>query len=156
MTKWARMRRRKERKRMEQKSTNSVSEGNKIKPTEPEKIPDKIKYSEKTQKLEIPKTSKSNPILSQIPRYVYLGAFFALLSGVFFPMVTPGTEASAKYVIGGIVTLFIGLAGCILLFKATSSYNKRGIFLIVGFVLLAISLVLIFLMQYLFREEFNV
>ena len=87
MTKWARMRRRKEKRRVEQEPTDSVSEVNEIKPTEQKKIPDKIKHSQKTQKLETTQTSKSNPILAQIPRYVYLVAIFALLSGVFFPLI---------------------------------------------------------------------
>ena len=83
MTKWARMRKRKERRRAEQASKNSPSKINEAKPTEPEKISDKTNYSQETQKLETPKTS--NSILSQIPRYVYLIAIFVLLSGVFFP-----------------------------------------------------------------------
>ena len=37
MTKWARMRRRKERRRAEQEPTNSVSEATEIKPTEQKK-----------------------------------------------------------------------------------------------------------------------
>ena len=154
MTKWARMRRRKERRKAEQESTNSVSEGNKIKPTEPEKIPDKIKHSQKTQKLEIPKDSKSNSILSQIPRYVYLVAIFALVSGVFFPLITTGADAAYNFVIGGAATLFLGLAGGILLFKGATSDRNQGILLAVGFVLIAISLALIFLIQDWWKLEF--
>ena len=44
MTKWARMRRRKERRRTEQEPTNSVSEVNETKPTEQEKIPEKTDF----------------------------------------------------------------------------------------------------------------
>ena len=154
MTKWARMRRRKERRKAEQESTNSVSEGNKIKPTEPEKIPDKIKHSQKTQKLEIPKDSKSNSILSQIPRYVYLVAIFALVSGIFYPLITPGADVAFDFVIGGTVMLFVGLAGGILLFKAATSDNRRGIFMVAGFVLLAISLLLITQVQGWWQKAF--
>ena len=137
MTKWARMRKRKERGRVKQEPTNSVSEGNETKPTE----------QEKTQKLEIPKTSKSNPILSQIPRYVYLVAIFVLLSGVFFPLITIGADEAYNFVIGGAAILFLGLAGGILLFKGATSDGSRGVLLTVGFILIAISIALIFLVQ---------
>ena len=154
MTKWARMRRRKERRRAEQEPTDSVSEVNEIKPTEQKKIPEKIKHSQKTQKLEIPRTSKSNPILAQIPRYVYLVAIFALLSGVFFPLITTGADAAVSFVIGGAAILFLGLAGGILIFKATTSNKRQGLLLAVGFVLIAISLALIFLIQDWWKLEF--
>ena len=145
MTKWARMRKRKERGRVKQEPTNSVSEGNETKPTE----------QEKTQKLEIPKTSKSNPILSQIPRYVYLVAIFVLLSGVFFPLITTGLVGdSYSFVIGGAVILFLGLAGGILIFKATTSNKSQNILLAAGFALIAISLALIFLIQDWWKEVF--
>ena len=152
MTKWARMRRRKQR-RMEQEA-NSVSEGNEINAPEPEKIPDKIKHSQKTQKLETPQTSKSNPILTQIPRYVYLVAIFTLLSGVFFPLITTGADAAYSFVIGGAAILFLGLAGGILIFKATTSNKRQGLLLAVGFALIAISLALIFLIQDWWKLEF--
>ena len=86
--------------------------------------------------------SKPNTILAQIPRYVYLIAIFALLAGVFFPMITPGVPFD--YIIMGTLTLFLGLAGGILLFKATTSDNRRGILTTIGFALVAISLALIF------------
>ena len=152
MTKWARMRRRKQR-RMEQEA-NSVSEGNEINAPEPEKIPDKIKHSQKTQKLEIPKDSKSNSILSQIPRYVYLVAIFALVSGVFFPLITTGADNAYNFVIGGAATLFLGLTGGILIFKAITSNKIRGLLLSIGFIFIAISLALIFLIQDWWKLEF--
>ena len=152
MTKWARMRKRKERRRAEQASKNSPSKINEAKPTEPEKISDKTNYSQETQKLETPKTS--NSILSQIPRYVYLIAIFVLLSGVFFPLITTGADAAYNFVIGGAATLFLGLAGGILLFKGATSDRNQGILLAVGFVLIAISIALIFLVQEWWKLEF--
>ena len=154
MTKWARMRRRKERIKAEEASKNSVSEEKEVKLAEPEKISDDVRRSQKIQKLETPKTSKTNPILSQIPRYVYLLAIFALLSGVFFPMTTPGVEAASSFVVGGIVTLFLGLAGGILLFKAIKSDKNQGIFIAIGFVLIAVSLALIFQIQDWWQAKF--
>ena len=152
MTKWARMRKRKERRRAEQASKNSPSKINEAKPTEPEKISDKTNYSQETQKLETPKTS--NSILSQIPRYVYLIAIFVLLSGVFFPLITTVADDAFSFVIGGTAILFLGLAGGILLFKATTSDKKRGILFAIGFALIAMSLALIFMIQEWWKLEF--
>ena len=152
MTKWARMRKRKERRRAEQASKNSPSKINEAKPTEPEKISDKTNYSQETQKLETPKTS--NSILSQIPRYVYLIAIFVLLSGVFFPLITTGADNAYNFVIGGAATLFLGLTGGILIFKAITSNKIRGLLLSIGFIFIAISLALIFLIQDWWKLEF--
>ena len=142
MTKWARMRRRKERKRAEEASTRAEGE---VKLTEPEKISENIQHSQKTEKPKNTKTFKPNTILAQIPRYAYLLAIFALLAGVFFPTITPGV--SFDFVIQGTATLFLGLVGAILLFKAATSDKRRGIFIAVGFALIAISLVLIYHIQ---------
>ncbi|NWK02744.1 hypothetical protein HX804_05580 [Marine Group I thaumarchaeote] len=84
-------------------------------------------------------------MLAQIPRYAYLLAIFALLSGVFFPLITPGV--SFDLVVQGIATLFLGLVGAILLFKAATSDKRRGIFIAVGSALIIISLVLIYQIQ---------
>ena len=152
MTKWARMRRRKERRRAEEASVNYAPEENEVKLAEPEKVFDTAKHSQKTQKLGTSKTSK--PILSQIPRYVYLTAIFVIISGVFFPLITPLAGDAWQFVIGGAATLFLGLAGGILLFKATTSDKNRGIILGIGFALIAISLTLIFLLQSWWKLEF--
>ncbi|HIA10365.1 MAG TPA: hypothetical protein EYN75_05055 [Candidatus Nitrosopelagicus sp.] len=84
-------------------------------------------------------------MLAQIPRYAYLIAIFALLTGVFFPLITPGV--SFDLVIQGTATLFLGLVGAILLFKAAASDKRQGIFIGVGFALITISLALIFQIQ---------
>ena len=155
MTKWARMRRRKERRRTEE-TLRSQPEGKEAEPTQPEKISENIQHPQEIQQLENSKSdpgldakdfhsSKLNTILSQIPRYVYLGAIFSLLAGVFFPLITPGVPFD--FVIQGTATLFLGLVGGILLFKAGTSDNRRGIFIAVGFALIAISLALIFWIQ---------
>ena len=145
MTKWARMRRRKETKRAEEALTGSKDEEKEVKQTEPERISENIQHSQETEKLESTKTLKPSTILAQIPRYAYLLAIFALLAGVFFPLITPGV--SFDLVIQGIATLFLGLVGAILLFKATTSDKRRGIFMAVGFALIIISLVLIYQIQ---------
>jgi len=145
MTKWARMRRRKETKRAEEALSGSKDEEKEVKLTEPERISENIQHSQETEKLESTKTLKPSTILAQIPRYAYLLAIFALLAGVFFPLITPGV--SFDLVIQGIATLFLGLVGAILLFKAATSDKRRGIFIAVGFALIIISLVLIYQIQ---------
>jgi len=145
MTKWARMRRRKERMRAEEALGRSKDEEKEVKQTEPERISENIQHSQETEKLESTKTLKPSTILAQIPRYAYLLAIFALLAGVFFPLITPGV--SFDLVIQGIATLFLGLVGAILLFKATTSDKRRGIFIAVGSALIIISLVLIYQIQ---------
>ena len=72
-------------------------------------------------------------------KYVYLIAFFALLSGFFHPLIT---NTSFDGVVIGVLVLFVGLAGGILLYKAAASENKRIIFLGAGFTLMTISLYL--------------
>ena len=145
MTKWARMRRRKERMRAGEALSGSKDEEKEVKLTEPERISENIQHSQETEKLESTKTLKPSTILAQIPRYAYLLAIFALLAGVFFPLITPGV--SFDLVIQGIATLFLGLVGAILLFKAATLDKRRGIFIAVGFALIIISLVLIYQIQ---------
>ena len=144
MTKWARLRRRKERRRAEEAARRPQSEGKEVKLTQPEKISENIQHSQEIEKLENTKTPIQN-ILAQIPRYAYLLAIFSLLASVFFPLIALGT--SFDPVILGTTTLFLGLVGGILLFKATISDNRRGIFIAIGFSLITISLVLIYHIQ---------
>jgi len=145
MTKWARLRRRKERMKAEEALGGSKAEEKEVKLTEPEKISENTQHSQEIEKHENIKTSKSNTILTQIPRYAYLIAIFALLAGVFFPLITPGV--SFDLVIQGTATLFLGLIGAILLFKGATSDKRRGIFIAVGSALIIISLVLIYQIQ---------
>jgi hypothetical protein len=74
-------------------------------------------------------------------KYIYLIAFFALLAGFFHPIIT-GTSFDG--VIIGVLILFVGLAGGVLLYRAATSESKRVIFLGGGFTLMAISLYYIF------------
>ena len=74
-------------------------------------------------------------------KYIYLVAFFALLAGLFHPLIT---DTSFVGVIIGVLILFVGLAGGVLLYRAATSENRRGIFLGGGFTLMVISLYYIF------------
>ena len=145
MTKWKRLRKLKETKKFEAEALRPKAEGEEVKQTEPEKISKNIQQSQKIEKLDNTKNSRSVTILAQIPQYVYLLAIFALLAGVFFPLITPGIPYD--YVIQGTATLFLGLAGGILLFKAITSDNRRRILIAIGFTLIAICLVLIYHIQ---------
>jgi len=145
MTKWKRLRKLKEKKRFEAELLRPKAEVEEVKQTEPEKISENIQQSQEIEKLDNTKNSKPMTILAQIPRYAYLLAIFALLAGVFFPLITPGVPYD--YVIQGTATLFLGLAGGILLFKAITSDNRRGILIVIGFALIAICLVLIYHIQ---------
>ena len=74
-------------------------------------------------------------------KYVYLIIFFALLSGFFHPLIS---GQSFDVVIYGIFILFTGLAGCILLYKTTTSETKKEIFFGTGFILIGFSIYCIF------------
>jgi hypothetical protein len=74
-------------------------------------------------------------------KYVYLVAFFALLAGFFHPLIT---NTSFYGVVIGVLILFVGLAGGVLLYKSATSENRKGIFLAGGFALMIISLYYIF------------
>jgi len=67
--------------------------------------------------------------------------FFALLSGFFHPLIT---GSSFDSVIVGVIVLFVGLAGGVLLYKAATSEKRKWIFLGGGFGLISISLFYIF------------
>ena len=152
MTKWKRLRRLKERRRADEALKRPQAEGIEAKLTEPEKISANIQHSQEIKKPESTKTPRLNTILAQIPRYAYLLAIFALLAGVFFPLITPGIPFD--FIIQGTAALFLGLIGTILLFKAVTSDKIRGIFIAVGFALITISLVLIYLLQEAFSSVY--
>ena len=148
MTKWKRLRRLRERQRAESEAITPEAEVT-AEITEPEpKLAERTSLGDprKIKKSEQPtRTFNPKPILAQIPRYAYLLTIFALLAGIFFPLITPGVPF--EHAIQGIATLSLGLVGGILLFKAATSDNRRGIFIAVGFALITISLVLIYHIQ---------
>jgi hypothetical protein len=74
-------------------------------------------------------------------KYVYLIFFFALLSGMFYPIIT---HTSGDNVIEGILILFVGLAGALSIYKAGTSNKHQKVYLITGFAILAMALVLVY------------
>ena len=85
-------------------------------------------------------SSKHAKIISGI-KYIYLVGFFALLSGLFHPIITGSPMEDFVY---GILILFLGLAGGILVYKGITS-NKL-ILTSIGLGITIISLFLVFQM----------
>ena len=136
MTKWKRMRRRQERKRMQEEERKQPTEQE---PTLVEETPDDVQISQKNENTE---TTTNTPkfVISGV-KYVYLIVCFALLSGIFYPLVTgTGWEQSLK----GIGILSVGLFGGILLYKSITSEKRRGVLMCCGFGLIAVSLIIIY------------
>ena len=151
MTKWSRVRRRKERRKAEAEERRKAEEPQRTEPqigdfnTQQEKSSENIQQTRENVEQENTQTFKQKPILSQIPRYVYLVAFFALLSGVFYPLITPNpAEQNLDNVLKGTAILFLGLTGAILVYKGTTSDKNRAAVVSLGLVLIAVSLALIF------------
>ena len=61
---------------------------------------------------------------------------------MFYPIIEKGTNANQ--VIAGILILFIGLAGALCLYKASTSEKRQKTYLIAGFAILAVTLLLVF------------
>jgi len=75
-------------------------------------------------------------------KYIYLVVFFALLAGFFHPLISGDSFVS---VIFGVIVLFVGLVGGILLFKSATSEKRQIIYFGGGFGMVIFSLALIFL-----------
>ena len=136
MTKWKRMRRRQERKRMQEEERKQSTEQE---PTPVEETSNDVQIPQKNENTEtITNTPKF--VISGV-KYVYLIVCFALLSGIFYPLVIgEGLDETLK----GIGILAVGLFGGILLYKSTTSEKRRGLFMCCGFGLIAISLIIIY------------
>ena len=136
MTKWKRMRRRQERKRMQEEERKQPTEHE---PTLVEETPDDVQNSPKNESIEAV-TNTPKFIISGV-KYVYLIVCFALLSGIFYPLVVgEGWEESLK----GIGILSVGLFGGILLYKSITTEKRRGVLMCCGFGLIAVSLIIIY------------
>ena len=136
MTKWKRMKRRQERKRMQEEERKQSTEQE---PTLVEETPNDVQISQKNENME---TTTNTPkfVISGV-KYVYLIVCFALLSGIFYPLVVgEGWELSLK----GIGILAVGLFGGILLYKSITSEKRRGVLMCCGFGLIAVSLIIIY------------
>ena len=136
MTKWKRMRRREERKRIQEEERKQSTEQE---PTLVEETPENVQTFPKNESIEAV-TNTPKFVISGV-KYVYLIVCFALLSGIFYPLVTGGGwEQSLK----GIGILSVGLFGGILLYKSITSEKRRGLLMCCGFGLIAVSLIIIY------------
>ena len=77
-------------------------------------------------------------------RYVYIVAFFLLLSGLFQPLIT-GEDGDK--LVAGVFVLLLGLLGGILVWRSSHDRNNRVIYMGLGFALMAGSLTMIFLID---------
>ena len=136
MTKWKRMRRREERKRIQEEERKQSTEQE---PTLVEETHENVQTSPKNESIEAV-TNTPKFVISGV-KYVYLIVCFALLSGIFYPLVVgEGWELSLK----GIGILAVGLFGGILLYKSITSEKRRGVLMCCGFGLIAVSLIIIY------------
>ena len=136
MTKWKRMKRRQERKRMQEEERKQSTEQE---PTLVEETHEDVQISQKNENTE-PTTNTPKFVISGV-KYVYLIVCFALLSGIFYPLVVgEGWEESLK----GIGILAVGLFGGVLLYKSITTEKRRGMLMCCGFGLIAVSLIIIY------------
>ena len=145
MTKWSRIRRKQERRRAEAEKQQTAETQIEDLSIQQEKSSENIQPAKENNKQKNTQTFKQKSILSQIPRYAYLLAFFALLSGVFFPLITDNpSEQNLDNVFKGTAILFLGLVGGIFVYKGTIANKNRAAIVSLGFVLIAASLALMF------------
>lgn len=69
-------------------------------------------------------------------RYVYLTAFFFLLSGVFAPIIK---SKNYELPFVGVIILYIGLLGGIFLYESSQQPKKQKKYMVVGFALMGLS-----------------
>ena len=117
-----------------QRSQNNPEETKKFEPKIPETIT--VKKSDSVYE---PARTKS--WIKSGTKYVYIIAATALLSGIFTPF-TIGSES--QDVIFGILILFIGVGGGVLIFKGVIAEKTSTILVCVGLSFMIISLILIF------------
>ena len=136
MTKWKRMRRREERKRTQEEERKQSTEQE---PTLVEEISENVQIPQKNENTE---TTTNTPkfVISGV-KYAYLIVCFALMAGIFYPLVT-GEKWDQSLV--GIGILSVGLFGGILLYKSITSEKRRGMIMCCGFGLIAVSLIILY------------
>ena len=119
-----------------QHSQNNPEQTKKFEPETPETI-----TVNKSGSVYEPTTTKS--WIKSGSKYVYIIAAVVLLSGIFTPF-TIGVEP--QNVIFGILILFIGVGGGVLIFKGVIAEKTSTILVCIGLSFMTISLVLIFQM----------
>ena len=117
-----------------QHSQNNPEQTKKFEPKTPKTV--SVKKSDSVYE-----TTTTKSWIKSGAKYVYIIAAVALLSGIFTPF-TVGSES--QNVIFGILILFIGVGGGVLIFKGVIAEKTSTILTCVGLSFITISLVLIF------------
>ena len=117
-----------------QHSQNNPEQTKKFEPETPETIT--VKKSDSMYE-----TTTTKSWIKSGAKYIYIIAAAALLSGIFTPF-TIGVEP--QNVIFGILILFLGVGGGVLIFKGVTAEKTSTILVCVGLSFMTISLVLIF------------
>ena len=120
------------RKRQSQNETN-----------QPEKFETKKPEITQTKNNTIYKTSSNSSWLKTGTKYAYIIAAAALLAGIFTPF-TIGTEGEG--VVYGMFSLFIGVAGGVLIFQAVKTENSKTMLAGIGLGLITLSLALVMIL----------
>ena len=123
-----------------QQSENNPEQTKKFEPKTPETVV--VKKSGSAHE------STTNSWIKSGTKYVYIIIAAALLSGVFTPF-TIGVEGET--VVYGMLILFIGVGGGVLIFKGVKAEKTSTILVCVGLSVMTISLVLIFLILSIIR-----
>ena len=74
-------------------------------------------------------------------KYIYIIVAAALTSGIFTPFISDGIDL--EIVIVGILGLFIGVAGGVLIFKGINRQNTSPVLILIGLGLIIISLIVV-------------
>ena len=110
-------------------------------PAQPEKFETKKPEISQAKSKTVYKTSSSSSWLKTGTKYAYIIVAAALLAGVFTPF-TIGTEG--ENVVYGMLILFIGVGGGVLIFKGVKAEKPSTVLVCVGLSFMTISLILIF------------
>ena len=89
----------------------------------------------------IHKSSSRKSLIKTGTKYAYIIAAAALLSGIFTPFTI---EMELNSVISGMLVLFLGLGGAVLIFKAITREVPSLMLTLIGLALMVISSILIF------------
>ena len=125
-----------------QHSQNNPEQTKKLEPETPETIT--IKKSDSVYE-----SKRIKSWIKSGAKYIYIIAAAALLSGIFTPF-TVGAEGET--VVYGMLILFIGVGGGVLIFKGVTAEKTSTILVCVGLSFTTISLVLIFQIVSTFRS----
>jgi hypothetical protein len=107
---------------------------------------DSVPKEEKTEFIQNDIQSKNEPnsiksILQSGSKYIYIVAAAAFLSGIFTPLTI---NAEITTVVYGMLSIFLGLGGGIMIFLATKNQKFRSLMVCGGLGMMIISLILIY------------